>query len=299
MTSPTRRPICASRTALLVGAALAMLCSCGGGFQSSPPTQLSYFPADMKNPQLEVSGIYEDGWTAKAVSLILRQPPGEEALVIRGMVPKISADGFETGVSVRVNEKEVAQKSVGIGDFQIAIPMEPGAGSRRIELRFSATQQLPAGDGRAVGAHILSIGFVPAGSISAPPRDIVRGPEVQLGSGWGQLETFKNQTFRWIENDAQVFVRPARGGDLALTVKVEPGPGLGGKGLLQLMDASGRQVGAEAIDRETTIRFSMPVEAGKTNEFRLHVNGGGKRIASDPRILNFRVFELGTTPVQH
>jgi hypothetical protein len=261
---------------------------------------LSRFPDDIENPQFEVSGIYDDGWTAKEASLTLRQPPGDEALLIRGTVPKIAAEEFETAVSVKVNQKEVARKSVRIGDFQIAAPVEAGAGTRRIELGFSAAQQLPAGDGRSVGARILSIGFVPSTSISAlPPLDIVRGPDVQLGSGWGQLETFKKQTFRWIDNDAQVLVKSTSSGDLALAVKVEPGPGLGGKGLLKLIDASGRQVGAEAIDHETTIRFYVPVEAGKMSEFRLHMDGGGKRIASDPRILNFRVFELGTSPVQH
>jgi hypothetical protein len=42
-----------------------------------------------------------------------------------------------------------------------------------------------------------------------------------------------------------------------------------------------------------TIAISLPVHAGQTNVFQLHSNGGGKPIAGDPRILNFRVFHIG------
>jgi hypothetical protein len=40
------------------------------------------------------------------------------------------------------------------------------------------------------------------------------------------------------------------------------------------------------------VKLFVPVEAGKTNEFRLHVDGGGKKAPNDPRVLNFRVFEV-------
>jgi hypothetical protein len=253
---------------------------------------LSRFPGDLNSSQLEVSGIYQDGWVGETASVKLQQPAGEQALSFRGTVPKIGDTDFHTDVELRVNDKGTARQSVGIGDFHIAAPVETGAGERRVTVAFSAAQQLPAGDGRMVGAHVQFIGFVSAGSVAASTaQDIVRGSEIRLGSGWGVFETFHAETFRWVDNDAQILITPQKAGDLALSLVVEPGPGVSGKCLLKALDSTGRQVAAALIDRRDSVILFLPVEAGKTNEFRLHVDGGGKKAPNDPRILNFRVFE--------
>jgi hypothetical protein len=121
-----------------------------------------------------------------------------------------------------------------------------------------------------------------------------------LGSGWGVLETFRNEVFRWVENDAQLLLTASKSGDVTLALFVEPGPGVGGPFLLKILDGSGRQVNAVKVDRRKSVELSLPVEAGKQNEFRLHVDGGGKRTPQDPRVLNFRVFRIETaTAGQH
>jgi hypothetical protein len=44
------------------------------------------------------------------------------------------------------------------------------------------------------------------------------------------------------------------------------------------------------------VKLFVPVVSDKPNEFRLHADGGGKPAKNDPRILNFRVFEVGVDP---
>ena len=270
-----------------------LLCCCGGAPGSGLPSQVSNFPADLKDGKLAASGIYDDGWLAETASVNLRQPAGKQAIAVRGTVPKIGAGDFTTDVAVMVNGREVARRSVGIGDFQVAGGVPDGAGVKQVSVTFSKSQELPGSDGRIVGAHAALIGFVSAKSVEAlTGHDIVRGAEVRLGSGWGVLETFRDETFRWVNNDAQVLITPDKGGGVALALLVEAGPGVGGKCLLKALDASGRQVATAPVKGRASVKLFVPVEAGKTNEFRLHVDGGGRPAKGDQRVLNFRVFQV-------
>ena len=276
----------------LAAVAFVLWTSCGG-MEGRLPSEVSHFPGDLGNSNLEASGIYPDGWAAGAVSLNLGQPHGKNVLAIRGVVPNISDPGFHTDVSVRLDNRELARQSLGVGEFRIQAPAQ-GEGKHRVELTFSAAQELPGGDGRRVGARLQFIGFEEAHSREATQAsDIVRGSGLQLGSGWGVLETFRNERFRWVDNNARILLTPPKSGDVQVSLLVEPGPGLGGAFLLQALDASGRRVDAVRVDRRGTVQLFLPAEAGKSNEFQLHVNGGGKPTPNDPRNLNFRVFQIG------
>jgi hypothetical protein len=82
-------------------------------------------------------------------------------------------------------------------------------------------------------------------------------------------------------------------GDVALSLVVEPGPGVGGKPfLLKVLDESGRQTAAVRVTGRGTVQLFIHADSDKPNEYRLHVDGGGKPAPNDPRILNFRVFEI-------
>ena len=112
-------------------------------------------------------------------------------------------------------------------------------------------------------------------------------------------ETFRGETFRWVENDARILVTTSRPGDATVVLLVEPGPGFGGGAfLLKAFDVSGRQVAAVKVDRRKRVELPVPVEPGKPNDFRLHVDGGGRRTPRDPRILNFRVLQIEAVPPQ-
>jgi hypothetical protein len=273
-----------------------LLASCGGS-STGVPSQLSRFPEDLRNAEINASGIYEDAWVADTAAVDLEQPDGKQAVTVRGTVPQVADAGFRTEVDVRVDGRSVARRTLGPGDFQIAAPVEGEPGKRRIEVGFSRTQELPGADGRAVGARLQFLGFEPASAaVREGPADIIASPGMQLGEGWEPLETFRNETFRWVDNDAQLVVTPFKGEDANLLVTLEPGPSTGRPMVLKVLDASGRQIDAVRVQRRQTVELLLPVEAGKPNEFRLHVDGGGKPALNDPRILNFRVFRIESAP---
>lgn len=280
-----------SRLWVQAGVCMILLISCGEK-SVQLPSRLSRFPDDLNNSSLALSGVYRDGWTGKTITLNLRQPAGDQAFSFRGMIPKIGETDFHEDVEVRVDDKLVDRRSVGVGDFQIVAPVAGTSGARRVTVDFSATQQLPGGDNREVATRLSFIGFEP----TKGQADIVRGAGTRLGGGWGGVETFQGETFRWVDNDAQVQVTSDKSGDAAMSLLVEPGPGVGGPFLLKAVDPSGRQIASARVNRRETVELFIPVEAAKTNEFRLHVNGGGKKTPNDPRVLNFRVFQIGAEP---
>lgn len=196
-----------------------------------------------------------------------------------------------------INNSEIGRRSIGVGDFQLSGRVNTKPGLQRVAVTFSEAQELPGGDGRLVGAQLKFLGFeIAKSSGNGSAADILMDSHIELGSGWGPLETYRDERFRWVDNDSQLFVAADKPGDIELSLAVEAGPGVGGKCLLKALDASGRQVAAVPIKGRQTVTLFLPVESGKPNEFRLHVDGGGKRIASDPRILNFRVFQASTKP---
>lgn len=274
-------------------ALLLLLASCGG---SSDGSRLSQFPSDLTDPKREISGIYQDAWVEETGSATLQQPSGDQALTVRGMVPNLGNTDFKTTVELRIDNKSIGTKTVAPGEFLFSARVPAGTGKRRITVAFSPVQQLPGGDGRMVGARLQFLGFEPSNR-TASASDIVRGPGVALGRGWGTVETFRGETFRWVDNDAQIRLAASQAGDAALSLIVEPGPGVGGKPfLLKALDESGRQVAAVRVASRGTVLLHVPVEGGKPNEYRLHVDGGGMPAKNDPRILNFRVFDVGLDP---
>lgn len=272
-------------------ALLLSLASCGGPGDGS---RLSRFPADLTDPKRETSGIYQDAWVENTGWATLQQPSGDQMLTIRGMVPNLGNTNFQTTVRLRLDNTDVGAKTVGPGEFQFSAPVSAVPGKRRIAMTFSSLQQLPNGDGRMVGARLQFLGFEPAGR-RALGGDIVRGAGVELGSGWGVVETFRRETFRWVDNDAYIRVTSLETGDAAVSLVVEPGPGVGGKPfLLKALDESGRQTAAVRVTGRGTVQLFVPADGDKPNEYRLHVDGGGKPAPNDRRILNFRVFEIRT-----
>jgi hypothetical protein len=262
-----------------------------------PPSRLERFPGDLSNSRLEASGIYADGWVAENAAANLQQPSGDQVLSIRGTIPKISDSSFRTEVRLLINNSEIGRRSFGVGDFQLSSHVNTKLGPQRVAVTFSNAQELPAGDGRQVGAQLRFLGFeIPKAAANGSAPDILADSRLELGSGWGPLETYRDEHFRWVDNNSQFFVTADKSGDIELSLAVEAGPGVGGKCLLKALDASGRQVAAVPIKGRQTVTLFLRVEGGNPNEFKLHVDGGGKRIASDPRILNFRVFRAATKP---
>lgn len=125
----------------------------------TPPSQVVNFPTDLANPNLEYSGLYEDGWVAETAYLSLTQPETASPLVIRGSVPMIYDPSFSTELIVMVDGQEIARKTLVPGDFELRAIVPSETGRRRIDLRFSNLQQLPAPDNRPSAALLKFVGF--------------------------------------------------------------------------------------------------------------------------------------------
>lgn len=122
--------------------------------------------------------------------------------------------------------------------------------------------------------------------------DITSSSMLTLGEGWGVLERFEGVVFRWVENDAEIIMHP-KAQPASVVLEVEPGPGLGGKDLdLMVLDSAGVKIDSRTLQGRDFATFVLPDGRRTPQRYRLHTEGGGHRIATDPRILNFRVFSL-------
>jgi hypothetical protein len=132
------------------------------GFETEaerPPKGAYTFPTDLTTAEISAFGLDGDGWLADTAAFDLAHGSASANLVMRGTVPLVNDPGFSTELQVLVDGQEVARRTLGLGDFEIRAPVPDGPGRRRVELRFSRVQQLPAPDGRAVGAQLRDAGF--------------------------------------------------------------------------------------------------------------------------------------------
>lgn len=126
---------------------------------------------------------------------------------------------------------------------------------------------------------------------TAENADICRDG-LRLRRNWYPLETYVGQTFRWVNNDAEIILPRSRTPRTVLGVEVERGPGLGETpGRLQLLGPDGRPVATAPLGGHKQVQFDLPATAASPAVYRLHVEGGGRKVAGDPRVLNFRVFQ--------
>ncbi|MCX7217342.1 MAG: hypothetical protein NTZ96_13645 [Burkholderiales bacterium] len=124
-----------------------------------PPANLQSFPADLANKNLEYSGIYEDGWISEKSFFFLSPSATSKFITVTGSVPQIDDPAFSTVLKMSVNGKEIASKSLGLGNFEFKVPVTSQVSKQRIELAFSKYQTLPGADGRIAPAKINFIGF--------------------------------------------------------------------------------------------------------------------------------------------
>jgi hypothetical protein len=124
-----------------------------------PPVSLKNFPADLADKNLEYSGIYEDGWISERSFFVLSAQQVSKFLVVKGIVPQIKDPNFSSALSVSLNGKLIAQPKVGLGNFEVKVPVSALQSRQRVDLVFTNYQQLPGADGRITGGKIDFIGF--------------------------------------------------------------------------------------------------------------------------------------------
>jgi len=262
------------------------------------PSSVRQFPGDLRNPNLEFSGVYEDGWVSEAAFFELTQPPSATTVSVRGLLPLVGDSTFTCDMKVLIDGQLVANKTLRPGAFEVDVPVATPPGKHRVDLRFSRLQRLVAPDTRPVGSLLQSVEFTPAPAVAdaGNPLPDVTTPSSGLavaGDGWYPVETFDQQSFRWVSNDALVVLPASNTADRSLRMELEAGPGLGPSPFtLQVFDADNRILAAIPVSGRQTISIAVPPTPGAAASLRLHVEGGGQPAPNDSRILNFRVFAL-------
>jgi len=194
--------------------------------------------------------------------------------------PGLNLKPFE--LLIKENGDTLARKTVkGRQMISIDLPAsEPGV--RKLTLHVESDGRPAPNDARVLNFRVFKASFIPT-SIDVFPPEL----SAKLGSGWYPLETFNGETFRWAGNDAKITINDPR--DMkTLLLELEPGPGVNSKPfVLRVLDDAGVQITEAQI--ETRRAVAVPLSGAVS--LTLHAEGGGKRIASDERIMNFRVFQ--------
>ncbi len=260
---------------------------------TNAPSSIGRIPEDLKNPDLQYAGVFEDGWLSESPTFALSQPAESNALVIRGSIPELGNSGFVTQLQASVDNHLVGGENLGVGNFELTLPLPSGSGLRRIHLTFSDKQSLVNGDGRPVGALLQYIGFETRSDFSVRlPLDIAESG-VSLGYGWYLPEESNGTIYRWVNNQAELTIAaPDTAEPQALHLELEPGPGLDLKPFdLKFLNLANNVVAQRTIMGRQTLKILLPTEPGANTVYKLQVEGGGKTIAGEKRILNFRVFQ--------
>jgi len=114
------------------------------------------------------------------------------------------------------------------------------------------------------------------------------------GAKWHDLERFFGETFRWITNDAEMFVHRPDAELRNLVMYVEPGPGFQGQPFeLTVQNEGGKILGSAHVSGLQRIEIPLDIPTDEARVILFHVEGGGALAKNDPRIMNFRVFWCG------
>jgi hypothetical protein len=122
------------------------------------PEAIQKFPGDLKNKDLEYSGIYEDGWVAESSEVVLQQSDGASYLVVSLLIPTLDGRRAASWVTLLVDGLEVGRQPVGSSGVGFNVKVT-GKGRRRIGLRFNDAVSLPNPDTRPVSARLRYVGF--------------------------------------------------------------------------------------------------------------------------------------------
>jgi hypothetical protein len=150
-------------------------------------------------------------------------------------------------------------------------------------------------ENRPAAAHDPRILNFRVFSISAEPLrpdvvSFVAGFQIGRG-GWYHLEEDGSDTFRWVNNDAEIVVTDA--GATALEIEAEPGPGLRSQPLrLAIRGPAGDEMAGHVLEERRRISIELPAPPAVPYVITLHADGGGATMPGQPRVLNFRVFHI-------
>ncbi|HEX8915067.1 MAG TPA: hypothetical protein VF796_22135 [Humisphaera sp.] len=153
-----------------------------------PPSAIgkwAHADSDLRHPDLEYAGFYEDGWMAEQGYAVLKAPAERTRLVVRGQVPGFAgASTFSTVLTILVDGRPVPFRAVQEakakpgterltnGPFTLTADLPPGPpGRRKVEIRSSDVNHLAAPDSRPAALQFSYIGL----EAVKPEESIVSG----------------------------------------------------------------------------------------------------------------------------
>jgi hypothetical protein len=126
------------------------------------PSLLKNFPGSLEDPNLNFSGIYEDGWIS-ADSYFDLDSLGKTTFSISGVVPAIIGEkSFHTNLRISLDGSTLCAFDLATGLFRKTCSLDNFVSishTHRLEIHFSQEQTLPMPDGREVAAQISTLGF--------------------------------------------------------------------------------------------------------------------------------------------
>jgi len=135
---------------------------------------------------------------------------------------------------------------------------------------------------------------IAAGTVDTENADIFIPGALALGAGWYPLETDTGTRFRWAKNDAVIYAAAMTPRVHKLTMMIEPGPGVGSRPFqLHVFGNSDTALAHPTVLGRQNLNIELPQGVRAVHRVRLHVDGGGYPAPNDPRVMNFRVFEIG------
>jgi hypothetical protein len=133
----------------------------------------------------------------------------------------------------------------------------------------------------------------PDGRRALAREDLARvGEGILFGRGWYAVEKYgRQEPFRWAGPCAEVVLEEMPGQCAVLRMDLEPGPGTGGVPLqLEVADEVGRVLAEVQVGWRS--RLQLPLASPAPRRLLFHSKNGGLATSTDPRIMNFRVFQV-------
>jgi hypothetical protein len=149
-------------------------------------------------------------------------------------------------------------------------------------------------DDRAISLFNVDHDIVSSGRNTGKLTDPSR-PSVRLGQGWQGLETYGRERFRWAGRSPEIILQAdGKGSSAEVRLTLEVGPSHGpGPLRLAVVDRNGTEVfeGPDIQGRDT-LKLHLKNTSGTPAVYVLRANGKHIHVVSDPRLLEFRVFNI-------
>lgn len=219
--------------------------------------------------------------TGRTVSMLIQPGPGVGSKPFRMTITGNQGDSLSTTVN---------------GAKPIRIEIRPGVPAETFVLHAQSRNLPTPHDPRILNFRALVVGI--HSPITACRNGIIfDGSPIARGKNWYTLEHYHGQTFRWVNNDAQIVMTKAQPAPFTLEAEVEAGPSLAGAPLKIAVETVGGKTLAEQgpIVGRSYVAFHLPAQP-KGKVLALHVQSDDAKVPHDPRTLNFRVFSLKVKP---